>query len=164
MARTLIVLRHAKSTWRTDEPDIRRPLAQRGIIDATAAGGLLAEHHLDLVLCSSATRAQQTWQHAAAGGASCSEVRVSEAIYHAWTAELLLELNELDDEVSTVLLIGHQPTLSDLVATLAEPSPLRTAASGNFPTCAMAVLTYRGGWPTLAEGCATLKDFQIPRG
>ena len=53
MAHTLIVMRHAKSSWKTAEPDHRRPLSPRGVRDATVAGGILAGYRLDRVLSSS---------------------------------------------------------------------------------------------------------------
>ncbi|MFT4110356.1 SixA phosphatase family protein [Propionicimonas sp.] len=163
-SKTLIVLRHAKSSWQTAEADLRRPLSERGERDAVAAGRILAEYALDAVLASTATRVQQTWQGAVEGGAACSDVRVSELIYHAWPGELLSELHELDETVHTVLLIGHQPTLGDLITTLAKPSPLTAKIEAKFPTAGLAVLTYRGGWKTLDAGRATLQRFEIPRG
>lgn len=162
--KTLIVLRHAKSSWKTAELDLGRPLSERGEKDAEAAGAILAGYDIDVVLCSSATRARQTWEHAVIGGASCDDVRFSEAIYHAWAGELLAELHDLSEQTPTVLLIGHQPTLGDLVLGLAKPSALTARAAERFPTCALSVLTYRGGWKTLADGKAVLKRYEIPRG
>ena len=162
--KTLVVLRHAKSSWRTPDLDIRRPLAERGRQDARAAGEILAGYRLDVVLCSSATRARQTWEGAVEGGASCADVRYSEAIYHAWADELLSELRDLSEDQPTALLIGHQPTLSDLVLGLAKPSELTLQVAERFPTSALCVLTYRGAWRTLGEGKATLKRYEIPRG
>ncbi|MGC3955945.1 MAG: histidine phosphatase family protein [Propionicimonas sp.] len=161
--KTLLVLRHAKSSWRTPDLDIRRPLAERGIADARVAGGILAGYDLDVVLCSSAVRARQTWENAEAGGAACQDVRYTEAIYHAWTDELLDEVRELPEEAPTALLIGHQPTLSDLVLTLAKPSDLTQEVAQRFPTAALSVLTYRGAWRTLGAGRATLQRYEIPR-
>lgn len=163
-AKTLIILRHAKSSWNTPAADLERPLAERGIADATAAGAILAEYELDAVLCSTAMRARQTWEHATAGGASCDLVEYSEAIYHAWPDELLGELRELDEQVETALLIGHQPTLSDLIVELARPSKKVEAVQQRFPTCALAVLTHKGTWSSLARGNAALKRYEIPRG
>ena len=162
--RTLLVLRHAKSSWKTPDLDIRRPLAERGEQDARAAGEILAGYQLDVVLCSSATRARQTWEQAVAGGAACEDVRYSEAIYHAWADELVSELRDLPEDRPTALLIGHQPTLSDLVLGLAKPSELTTRVAERFPTSALSVLTYRGAWKTLGEGKAVLKRYEIPRG
>ena len=162
--KTLIVLRHAKSSWQTTEPDQRRPLSDRGERDAVAAGAILAGYQLDVVLASTATRVQQTWKRAQSGGASCSDVRTSEMIYHAWANELLAELHELDEAKVTALLIGHQPTLSDLIVGLSKPSGLTEKVAAKFPTCGLAVLTYRGAWKTLTDGKADLKRFEIPRG
>ncbi|MFZ0529568.1 MAG: histidine phosphatase family protein [Propionicimonas sp.] len=162
--KTLIVLRHAKSSWQTSAPDLRRPLSERGLADAVVAGRILAGYPLDVVLASTATRVQQTWERAQLGGAGCADVRSSEAIYHAWPGELLTELNDLDETVRTALLIGHQPTLGDLIVTLAKPSPLADQVAERFPTAGLAVLTYRGAWRTLDAGKATLKRFEVPRG
>jgi phosphohistidine phosphatase len=162
--KTLIVLRHGKSSWQTTEPDLRRPLSDRGERDAVVAGGILAEYDLDVVLASVATRVQQTWEAAQSGGASCADVRTSEMIYHAWANELLTELHELDEDTHTALLIGHQPTLSDLIVSLSKPSDKTAKVAAKFPTCGLAVLTYRGAWKTLEEGKANLKRFEIPRG
>ena len=163
-SKTLIVLRHAKSSWQTPEADLRRPLSDRGQRDAVTAGEVLAGYQLDVVLASSATRVQQTWAGAETGGASCADVRTSESIYHAWPGELLTEIQALDETVHTALLIGHQPTLGDLIVSLAKPSPLTERIEQKFPTAGMAVLTYRGAWKTLDEGKATLQRFEIPRG
>ncbi|HOC14505.1 MAG TPA: histidine phosphatase family protein [Propionicimonas sp.] len=162
--KTLIVLRHAKSSWHTDAPDLRRPLSERGRRDAVVAGGMLADYHIDVVLASTAVRVQQTWERAQLGGAECADVRSSEAIYHAWPGELLAELHELDESLHTALLIGHQPTLGDLITTLAKPSALADQVVRKFPTSGLAVLTYRGAWKTLSAGKATLKRFEVPRG
>ncbi|MCA0294590.1 MAG: histidine phosphatase family protein [Actinobacteria bacterium] len=163
-SKTLIVLRHAKSSWHTEEADLRRPLSERGERDAVAAGKILAGYELDVVLASTATRVQQTWTGAVSGGASCNDVRDSELIYHAWPGELLSELHELDETVHTALLIGHQPTLGDLITTLAKPSALVDKVHAKYPTAGLAVLTYRGAWKTLVGGKAKLARFEIPRG
>ncbi|MDR1432459.1 MAG: histidine phosphatase family protein [Propionibacteriaceae bacterium] len=160
--KTLIVLRHAKSSWQTSDADHERPLSDRGLQDAAVAGKILSEYHIDYLLSSTATRAKQTWEQAQTGGASADVAVFSKAIYHAWPDEIISELRELDASVRVALLIGHQPTLGDLVASLTSPnqSPQHL---GGFPTCALAVLNHPGEWQTLAEGSATLARFEIPR-
>lgn len=59
--RTIVVVRHGKSSWKTNDPDIDRPLSPRGTRDAVVAGQQLAPLGVDVVLVSPATRAQQTW-------------------------------------------------------------------------------------------------------
>ena len=77
--RTLVIVRHAKSSWDYDVDDHERPLSARGRRDAEALGRLLSQRSLrpDLVFCSTATRTRQTWEYARAGGASAGEVRTS---------------------------------------------------------------------------------------
>lgn len=163
-SKTLILMRHAKSSWQTTGPDFRRPLNERGQLDAAEAGRILAGYSLDVALISEAVRAERTWAAAEAAGASCPDVRYTEAIYHAWPNELLAMINDLPEDASTALMIGHQPTLSELIMSLAKPNELTVQVGEKLPTCAMAVLTYRGAWKTLDEGKAQLKSVRIPRG
>jgi len=162
--KTLIVLRHAKSSWQTTEADQRRPLSERGERDAIAAGEILAGYKLDVVLASTATRVQLTWEGAEEGGAACDDVRHAEAIYQAWPGELLTLVQGLAESDSTAVLIGHQPTLSELILSLAKPNELTDKVAKKFPTCGLAVLTFTGTWAKLAEGKAKLERFEIPRG
>jgi len=162
--KTLIVLRHAKSSWQTTEADQRRPLSERGERDAVAAGEILADYKIDVVLASTATRVQLTWEGAAEGGAECADVRFSESVYQAWPGELMGLVQELDESDSTALVIGHQPTLSELVLSLAKPNELTEKVAKKFPTCALAVLTFSGRWAELTEGAAELVRYDIPRG
>lgn len=164
MDRTLIILRHAKSSWETSAADFRRPLAERGVRDGVAAGRVLAEYSVDLVLCSGARRALQTWERAVAGGAGAGEVRVEDDIYYGGTRAVLGLLRGLDDAVATAVVIGHEPTLSDVVARLAAPSTLVDEATDRFPTSAIAVLRVPGAWSDLADGTAELVRFEVPRG
>ena len=68
-ARTLVLIRHAKSDWSNDLPDDERPLAPRGRRQAPAIGPWLVEHDLvpDLAVVSIARRAQETWEAVASG-------------------------------------------------------------------------------------------------
>lgn len=159
MTRTLLVMRHAKSSWETSEPDFRRPLAQRGIRDGFAAGRILREYPLDVVLCSGAVRARQTWERAVAGGARAADVRFEDEIYYGGTSAVLELLRGLGPAVTT-LVIGHEPTVSDVVVQLAAPSGRVDAVRAKFPTAAIAVLTFPGD---LTEG-AVLTRFEVPRG
>lgn len=164
MNRTLIVMRHAKSSWGTAEPDHQRPLNKRGRKDALAAGAILAEYPLDVVLSSSATRTRQTWQRAAEGGAQCADVEFTDSLYGAWTDAVIELASELEDSVATALVLGHEPTVSSVVYRLAEPSELAEQAASGFTTCAMAFLEFDGAWGDLASGRGRLVRFEVPRG
>ena len=163
MTRTLIVMRHAKSSWSSAQPDHRRPLNGRGEKDAAVAGGILADYPLDAVLSSSSTRTRQTWQRAVEGGAQCPDVEFTDALYGAWTDSVIEMVGELEDSVTTALVLGHEPTVSSLVHRLAKQSELTDQAAGHFPTCAMAFLEFDGPWAKLAPARGRLVRFEIPR-
>ena len=157
--RTLVVVRHAKSDWTHAVPDDERPLAARGRRDAPAIGRWLVEHvgTVDLVLCSPATRARQTWRLAGAELSPKPPVREDDRMYGAGPTQLLTVLAELPDELGTVVLVGHNPGLADLVTLLSgEPHELKTSA--------VAVLRWTGSWVDAEFVTATLADHTTARG
>ena len=139
--RTLVVLRHGKSDWTGDEPDRERPLARRGRRQAAEAGAWLADNveAIDLVVVSPAVRALSTWELAAAELDPAPEVRIDERVYAAWGRELRALVDELADDLGTVILVGHNPGVEDLVQEL-------TGEDVPMPTSAIAVLTWEGSW------------------
>ncbi len=163
-SRTLVVMRHAKSSWKTSEPDIRRPLSSRGTRDAVVAGQAMSKLAPDVVLCSPAVRVRQTWQCLQMGGVSSPEVRVLDHLYGAWTDAVLAELHGLPASARTALLINHEPTVSDLVLRLAAASALTAEVEAKFPTAGIAVLRFSGPWSALTDGVARLVTFRVPRG
>ncbi|MEU1533614.1 SixA phosphatase family protein [Streptomyces fagopyri] len=167
--RRLVVLRHAKSAWPTGVDDHDRPLAPRGRRDAPAAGRALADADClpDLALCSTAVRARQTWELAAQQWGTPPLARFDRRLYGAGVPELLAAVHEVPDQMMTLLLIGHNPGLQELVLELAGDSlddaldDVRT----KFPTSATAVLAWHGGsWDALTPGVALLTCLTVPRG
>jgi len=131
MPDTLIVLRHAKSDWPDDVEDFERPLAGRGRRDAPAAGRWLAEHagEIDLVVCSPAKRARQTWKRVAGELPSAPKARFEPRLYGEGVAALLDVLADLPEDAGTVLFVGHNPDLSELVERLSGTGcELRTSS------------------------------------
>ncbi|WP_369245023.1 histidine phosphatase family protein [Streptomyces sp. R41] len=167
--RRLVVLRHAKSAWPAGVADHERPLAPRGRRDAPAAGRALVEADClpDLALCSTAARAVRTWELAAEQWGTPPPVRLDARLYGADVPELLEAVHEVADQVRTLLLIGHNPGLEELVLELAGDGldealdHVRT----KFPTSAVAVLAWHGStWRELTPGTALLTDLIVPRG
>jgi len=158
MRRRLVVLRHAKSEWPDGVADRSRPLAGRGRQEAPLAGRWLNEHlgKIDLVVCSPAQRAQETWTRVAKELDPVPELRVDDRLYPGSSTDLLAVVRELPGEARTVLLIGHNPGLEDLVAELAQ-------AGCVLKTSSIAVLSGRGGWADTAPGWATLDTGATPR-
>ncbi|WP_329279910.1 SixA phosphatase family protein [Streptomyces sp. NBC_01451] len=167
--RRLVVLRHAKSAWPMGVDDHDRPLGPRGLRDAPAAGRALAEADClpDLALCSPAERARLTWELAAAEWGTPPPVRHDPRLYGADVPELLAVVREVPPAVGTLLLVGHNPGLEELVLELAGDAldgTLDTVRT-KFPTSAIAVLAWHGeGWQDLAPGAALLTDMIVPRG
>jgi phosphohistidine phosphatase len=152
---TLIVLRHAKAADGIGMADADRPLTGRGRRDAAAAG----EHLRDLglaprmVLCSPAVRTRQTLEALRLGADSA--VSYERRIYQN-DVDLLFDLLRTADAES-LLVIGHNPALHQLVADLGAPELDR------FPTSACAVLTVEGAWADLAPGGAVLSSYWTPK-
>jgi phosphohistidine phosphatase len=158
VTRRLVVLRHAKSDWDGGEPDHRRPLAARGRREAPAAGRWLCEHvaGIGLAVVSDAVRARQTWDLVAAELDPPPPTQVDPRVYGATADELLGVVRGLPEDVATVLLVGHNPGLEDLVAAL-------TGTAVVLKTSAVAVLTGPGAWATAAAGWGTLETSATPR-
>ncbi|WP_343572118.1 histidine phosphatase family protein [Mycobacterium sp.] len=163
--RTLVLLRHAKSAYPDGVADHDRPLAPRGQREAGLAGDWLRSHlpTIDQVLCSTATRTRETLARTAID----APVRYVERLYDCTPGIVIDEINGVSDNVSTLLVVGHEPTTSSLALQLADPESANTAAaeriSVKFPTSAMAVLSLDGSWADLELGSAQLVDFHVPR-
>lgn len=167
--RRLVVLRHAKSAWPEGVADHERPLAPRGRRDAPAAGRALAEAGClpDLALCSTAMRARSTWELASAQWGTRPPARFEPRLYAAGAPDLLRVVHEVPSDVGTLLLVGHNPGLVELVLDLAGDGPDDTleAVRRKFPTSAVAILSWHGtGWQALTPGTALLTSVTVPRG
>jgi len=171
--RRLVLLRHAKSAWPGPPapPDHDRPLAGRGRRDAPAVGRWLREAGCvpDQVWCSTAQRAVQTWQLAAAELGVAPPVDYQRDLYGATGRELADLVRHAPATTTTLLLVGHNPGVQELALTLAAPGPSDAAereferAASKFPTAAVAVLEFSSSWPELSAGSARLASFVVPR-
>jgi phosphohistidine phosphatase len=166
--RTLLAVRHAKSSWEFDVDDHDRPLSARGRRDADALGRLLVQRALrpDLVLCSTAARTQETWDRAQAVGATAGEVRLVRAIYNAWVPELVRLVRGTPEQVSTLLVLGHAPGIPDLVEHICIRSNTTdwSQLDQKYPTSGLAVISVPGPWREVGSSSAELVSFAIPRG
>lgn len=165
--RRLWLLRHAKSSW--DEPhltDDERPLAARGRLAADALGRWVDQTGLrpDLVLCSSARRARETLAAVLPGLGGDVSFEVESGLYTFSAEDLLARVRELPDEVGSVLLVGHNPAIADLIARLAREGPRLDEARAKVPTGALAGLDLDvDAWRDVARGCGVLSTFVVPR-
>jgi phosphohistidine phosphatase len=156
----LHLLRHAKASTDDKYEDSARPLAKRGREAARMLGKTLpaALGKVDMVLCSASVRTRETAELALAGFAPQPPILYEEGLYLAGRVTLLRRLRRLDEEVGSVLVIGHNPGLHELALALAQPSArdYRPLAQGKFPTGARASFTVGSTWADLEQSQATL--------
>ncbi|MEX2176748.1 MAG: histidine phosphatase family protein [Pirellulaceae bacterium] len=130
--KTLLLLRHAKSSWKeTDLDDHDRPLNERGKRDAPRIGALLREENLvpEYLVVSSAKRARKTAEHVIQQCGFRGEARITGELYEADRNKLLRIIAQLPEPLGRVLLIGHNPGLEELLESLTgRYAPLTTAA------------------------------------
>jgi phosphohistidine phosphatase len=159
--KTLTLVRHAKSSW--GDPalaDRDRPLNERGLRDVATMGQRLAQRGArpDVLLASPATRALTTAEHLAkALGIKRKDIVVNDRLYAAPASELLAMIAELGDAPQRVMLVAHNPGLSDLAHRFAGEIV-------HMPTCAVAEFTFAvAAWGDIGGGLPTRVEFDFPK-
>jgi phosphohistidine phosphatase len=128
----LLLLRHAKSSWKDESlADQDRPLAKRGLRDAPRVGKLLNDANLlpDLILSSTARRARQTVELVTDAAGYTGEVSWLDDLYAAAPEEILELLSALPAYYTTVMVVGHNPGLEELMALLTDQVDSLTTAA-----------------------------------
>ena len=153
--KTLYIARHAKSSW--DDitlSDFERPLNKRGCRDAPFMAKLLKEKGVspDLILSSPALRAKSTAKiyHEALGGV----LRFDRRIYEASPMSLLYLAQETLAEYRSVMIVGHNPGLTELNEILSDQSIY------NIPTAGVAAATFK---EEVAPGKGKQLFFEYPK-
>ena len=167
---TLMLLRHAKSSWAdAGQADVDRPLNGRGKHAAMAVGRYMATNDLvpQLVLCSPARRARETWDLLARELATFPEVLIVPEIYNFGDGKALMEcLRDKVGAAQSVLLVGHNPSIAGLAQNLTGKGSdrLRERLEEKYPTAALAVISFNlNNWGVLAAGSGTLLRFVTPK-
>ena len=166
--RTLVLVRHGEAeTGSTDGTDHGRALAPRGAEQSAATAAWLTERGLGgpaLVLVSSALRPARTWA-ALAGALHPGTVREEPALYDTSAEELVHLVARTPDEVTSLLLVGHEPVVSGAADALAgdgsDGALLAQVRAGVSPGSAV-VLELRGPWASLQLASARLVDHHRP--
>ena len=160
MTRTLILTRHAKSSW--DDPDMcdhERPLNGRGRRSADAIGTWLRDNGFrpDQVLCSSAKRTRETYERMGFDTAP----EVTDNLYLVTANQILRELSEASGK--TVMLLGHSPGIGQFAAEILGDIPEHPKFPA-YPTGATLVARFDiDSWDRLAWRGGELVDFVVPR-
>lgn len=168
--KTLALFRHAKSDWADPRArDFDRPLNARGEKGALLIGRFIRDsgRTFDRVLSSPAARCAETVELASKAWGRSFPVEWDRRIYLASSATLADVLRDLSDNPDTVMMVGHNPGLEDLIFDLVPDdgsSPLRDEVEAKFPTAAFAVLELDiDRWSDLAEGSGRLTQLTRPR-
>lgn len=135
--KTLLILRHAKSSWTNARlTDHERPLNPRGRRDAPRIGVLLRDEDLvpDLIITSSAERARATAELVALNCDYEEDIVVTRDLYHGAPEDYLETIGELAGDSEVVLVVGHNPGIAELVAYLTDEDE-------RMPTAALAQVT-----------------------
>jgi phosphohistidine phosphatase len=159
--RRLVLLRHAKAEHHGGVSDEMRTLTPAGRRQAAHVGALLAEAGLepDVVLCSVAVRTRQTYELLASALAAAPAAEYSEDLYDAGISGTLAVISEGAGDARTVLVVGHEPVMSGVAASLAGPGSDPTSLARvrvGLPTGGLAVLELASSWRELRRGAALL--------
>lgn len=162
MPHELLLLRHAKSDWSREIDDFERPLNARGSRDAARMGRWLAEHtgRPDRILSSPARRAAQTAEAVCAAlGIDRSTVVWEDRLYLAPLPTLIAVVSGLAASLGSVLLIGHNPGLEDLLSLLCRTAERHRHQEKLLTTATLAHLRLPGDDWTTEPQAATLVNF-----
>jgi len=156
MSRQLLIFRHAKSGWDA-ESDHHRTLTDKGVQQAKFIGELLQEKAIqpDLVICSSATRAITTMELAMEAGEWYCDSTVTDALYET-NANAITELLKQLGEDRIVMLVGHEPTWSDLASSLTNENV--SFATAGICSIELAI----DNWQQIKPGVGKLEWYEHP--
>lgn len=135
--KTLLLIRHAKSSWNFDLTDHDRPLGKRGRRDVLRMGTFLAKNvQLPLkIISSTASRALNTatflcdsWHYPE------EQIVITHDLYHASTTDMLKVIKTKKDH--SIALVGHNPGLTDLL------NDLTNTQTDNIPTCGVVEIQF----------------------
>lgn len=164
------LFRHAKSDWQDPRArDFDRPLNKRGRKGAEIMGRHIRDHGVrwERMISSPAIRCAETVEIAAQAAGRPVAAMWDRRIYLASSATLLDLLREQDGDPKSILMVGHNPGLEDLIFDLVPDdgtNPLRDSVEIKFPTASFAVLELDiARWADLADNCGKLIHLTRPR-
>jgi len=163
MKYTLVTIRHAQAKDQgPDERDFDRQLTDKGRTDAAAIGERLVQQHLvpDLIIASAAKRTQQTAQILAkAAGYQIERIRTADSLYHCSIDTIEDALMQVEDQVRTCYIVGHNPGVSEFVHHIQPDHML-----GDLPTCAAVAVNFEAeGWHEFPASRKRLTLFDYPK-
>ncbi|MBI4547222.1 MAG: histidine phosphatase family protein [Ignavibacteriae bacterium] len=160
--KTLLLVRHAKSSWKNPElSDRERPLNNRGKRDAPFMGKLLSERGVkpDLLITSPTNRAMTTARYVAHElQYRISEIVTDESLYGQTMDHILHVIQGFENSINTVMIIGHNPEIT-LCANYITANTIE-----NIPTCGIVCVDFSIElWNEIARGNGALRYFEYPK-
>ena len=132
--KTILVLRHAKAVRKAPPSlsDHERPLDKLGENDALDIGKLIKEKDIipSLIISSTALRAKTTAELVAKGCSYQGDIVLNQSLYEAKTKDYLSILHTLPDKYNSLLIVGHNPTVEDIIQMLTDSVDVVTIPSG----------------------------------
>ncbi|HEY9058592.1 MAG TPA: histidine phosphatase family protein [Aurantimonas sp.] len=162
----LYILRHAHSSWALPgQRDHHRPLDARGRRQADRLARFIAGkgYRLDVVVCSTAKRASETYDRIRPGLDPGHREESSDALY-ALGVEAYYDAVRRQGDTEAVLLVGHNPMIEAFTLSLiahGDPAAIDVIRMG-FPTCGLAVVEFSGPLSAIAAGTGRLCEFVDP--
>ena len=155
----IFFIRHAKSSWADAfQEDIDRPLNTRGKRDAPSMSKKLSEiiDEVDLIICSPARRARDTAAFFSKKIKS-KQFTVSDQVYHASLNTLVDVVRDIENDVQTVLIFGHNPGFTSVFNNFSEQ------VLDNLPTCGIFEIKLQSNWKDIRKKNTKIKNLIYPK-
>ena len=167
--KTIFLLRHAKSSW--DDPrlnDLDRPLASRGIKSSKKIGKYLKKNKLtpDIVYCSSATRAKQTWELVNRIVEKKKNVKYINKLYMANSSDFMDVIKKTDNDFKSLMLVSHNPGIESIAIELSknENNKFHQIINIKYPTGALAIIKFNlSDWGKINYKKGEIYEFIKPK-
>jgi phosphohistidine phosphatase len=168
--RTVWILRHAKAGPHVPD-DHGRPIVERGHRQCAELAAQLREAYTlrqfpPVALSSSAVRARQTAEEVLKGAKARTKVELEDALYEADPDDIIDRLRLLDNDFSSVIVVGHNPALSDLALLALEDDDTkgRRKVSDGLATAALAVVSFDvDKWSSVSAASGRLERLFVPK-
>lgn len=165
--KTLLLLRHAQALPAESGGDIERKLSPKGLSDALALGQTIGKQGIspDQIYCSSAVRTRQTCEKLLEGLGAQPPTEYTKGIYSAGVGDLLHIIQNTDEKIGTMMLIGHNPTIYELAVKMAghgADTALNHLSMGYPPASLSVIEIDADNWVEAAGQKGTLKALYDP--
>ena len=156
----IYLLRHADSDWSNlNQHDFYRSLSKKGIQEASKLSNFFKNQTIsvDKVFCSSSERTKQTFDICSDGlNYPIAEAVYTDELYFAGPGEIVKLIQSLSEFISSVLIIGHNPSMQMYIDAISENSHI------TYSTCGLAEILVESSWKDLSLKKCKLKSFIQP--